>query len=308
MPFEPGGSGIKDVYKSDNVFANKVPVALHLPPNVAGVFIDGIFIPDDPYQPFHAAALLAEAGGNAPHDDPESEVRDYGVTNATQDRLNPPIFKTDPDLTVTSSGTFIPEGETGGTVTVESQFQIPEKEPLELEGESRDRGAATVCGSYKTNPIDYNQPLSANYTIKSLTIGTVFPHNIVPQNGLTEADIICNLKAVAENILEPLRRQFPGVRVNSAFRKGTGTSQHNRGQAVDVQWPGIKPSEYTNRAIWIRANLPFDQLIFEHGNSIWLHISYNRAIARQRNALLTYFPPNSPQYKPGLTNHYADRA
>jgi hypothetical protein len=163
---------------------------------VAGVFIDGIFIPDDPYQPFHAAALLAEAGGNAPHDDPDSEVRDYGVTNATQDRLNPPIFKTDPELGVITTATFSGDG----SVTAESLIEIPEKEPVEFEGDTNDRGAATVCGTYATNPIDYNQPLSANYTIKSLTIGTVFPHNIVPQNGLTEADIICNLKAVAENI------------------------------------------------------------------------------------------------------------
>jgi hypothetical protein len=308
MPFEPGGSGIKDVYKSDNVFANKVPVALHLPPNVAGVFIDGIFIPDNPYQAFHAAALLAEAGGNAPHDDPESEVQDYGATNATQDRLNPPEFKTDPDLSVSSTATFVPDGDSGGTVTISTELKRGEKEPVEFDGTPRDRGAATVCGSYKTNPIDYNQPLSANYTIKSLTIGTVFPHNIVAQNGLSEADIICNLKAVAENILEPLRRQYPGVRVNSAFRKGVSGSQHNKGQAVDVQWPGIRPSEYTARATWIRANLPFDQLIFEHGNSIWLHISYNRASARQRNALLTYYPKISPNYKPGLTNYYADTA
>jgi hypothetical protein len=291
MPFEPGSSGIKDVFKSDNVFANKVSVALHLPPGVTGEFIDGIFIPDDPYQPFHAAALLAEAGGNAPHDDPDSEVKDYGSTTASQDRLNPPIFKTDP------------------TLTAEGVPVLPEeKEALEFEGVPNDRGSVTVCGNYVTTPIDYNQRLSTNYTIKSLTIGTIFPHKIVAQNGLKESDIICNLKAVAENILEPLNRQFPGVRVNSAFRKGTGTSQHNKGQAVDVQWPGIKPSEYTVRAKWIRANLPFDQLIFEHGNSIWLHISYNRASARQRNALLTYFPPNSPQYKPGLTNYYDDKA
>lgn len=270
MPFEPGSSGIKDVFRSDNVFANKVPVALHLPPNVAGVFIDGIFLPDNPYQAFHAAALLAEAGPNAPHDDPDSEVQDYG----------------------TSAVSGLPPSASAPTT-------------IEIEGDSKDRGAATVCGSYKINPIDYNQPLSANYTIKSLSIGTVFPHNIVAQNGLTEADIICNLKAVAENILEPLRKQFPGVRVNSAFRKGAGSSQHNRGMAVDVQWPGISPADYTPRAAWIKANLPFDQLIFEHGNSIWLHISYNRTAARQRNALLTYYPKASPQYKPGLTNHYA---
>lgn len=32
MPFIPGSSGISDVYSSTNVFANNVPVALHLPP------------------------------------------------------------------------------------------------------------------------------------------------------------------------------------------------------------------------------------------------------------------------------------
>jgi hypothetical protein len=306
MPFIPGSSGIQDVYKSDNVFANKVPVALHLPPGVAGVTIDGVFIPDDPYVPFHAATLLAEAGSNAPHDDPDSEVKDYGATTASQDRLNPPIFKTDPALSVSTDAIF--SGDVAGTVTANSELIIPEKEPLELEGDTKDRGAIVACGNYSTNPVDYNQKLSASFTIRNLTIGAVFAHNIVPQNGLTVADIICNLKGVAENILEPLNRQFPGVRVNSGFRKGTGTSQHNKGMAIDVQWPGIKPSEYTARALWVRANLPYDQLIFEHGNSIWLHISYNRTTARQRNALLTYFPPNSPQYKPGLTNHYADRA
>jgi hypothetical protein len=308
MPFVPGSSGIQDVFKSDNVFANKVPVALHLPPNVAGVFIDGIFLPDDPYVPFHAATLLAEAGSNAPHDDPDSEVKNYGDTPAANDRLNPPEFKTDPNLSVSSTGTFVPDGETGGTVTIDSGIEIPEKEPLELEGDTKDRGGATVCGAFATNPVDYNQPLSANYTIKSLSIGALFAHNIVAQNGLTVADIICNLKGVAENILEPLRARYPGLRINSAFRKGTGTSQHNKGQAVDIQWPNIKPSDYTERAAWCRANLPFDQLIFEHGNSIWLHISYNRTSARQRNALLTYYPKVSPQYKPGLTNYYDDRA
>ena len=304
MPYEPGGGTILDVFKSPDVFTNNVPTALHLPPNVAGVYIDGIFIPDNPYQAFHAATLLSEAGGNAPHDDPDSEVQNYGETPASQNRLFPPEFKTDPNLSVANTTTFTGEG----AVTVESALIIPEKEEIEFEGTSRDRGGAVVCGNYATNPVDYNQPLSANYTIKSLSIGTIFPHNIVAQNGLSVADIICNLKGVAENILEPLRRQYPGVRVNSAFRKGVSGSQHNKGMAVDVQWPGIKPGEYTARAQWIRANLPYDQLIFEHGNSIWLHISYNRTTARQRNALLTYYPRVSPQYKPGLTNYYDDAA
>jgi len=309
MPYIPGKGTIEDVFSSPDVFTNNVPTALHLPPNVAGVYIDGIFIPDNPYQAFHAAALLSEAGSNAPHDDPDSEVQNYGDTPASQDRLFPPEFRVNPNLTAETTTTATSsDPDVSVEVTTSVILNQGEKEEIEFEGESRDRGAAVICGVYATDPIDYNQPLSANYTIKSLSIGTVFPHNIVAQNGLSVADIICNLKGVAENILEPLRRQFPGLRINSAFRKGVSGSQHNKGMAVDIQWPGIKPGEYTARAQWVRANLPYDQLIFEHGNSIWLHISYNRTTARQRNALLTYYPRVSPQYKPGLTNYYDDAA
>lgn len=264
MPYVPGTGGIEDVYHSENVFANNVPVALHLPP---GEIVDGVYIPNDPYQFFFAQPLLAEAGPSAPHDDPDSPVKSY-----------PPVGSAPPAV---DTPTEVP-----GTPQVSS-------------------GAAVQCGDFATDPIDYNQKLSANYTLRNFTIGTVFPHQIVAQNGLTVADIICNLKAVAENIVEPLARQFPGLRINSGFRKGTSTSQHNKGQAVDIQWQGISAAEYTPRAQWVKEHLPFDQLIFEHGNSIWLHISYNRISSTQRNALLTYYPQNSPQYKPGLTNYYA---
>jgi hypothetical protein len=265
MPYRVGdGPPIEDVFKSNNVYANNVLIALWQPP---GEVIDGVYIPDDPYQFFFVKALLEEAGGSAPHDDPDSPVVSY-----------PPVGSAPP--------------------AVETPTEVPGTPQVST-------GAAVQCGDFATNPVDYNQKLSANYTLRNFSIGTVFPHQIVAQNGLTVPDIICNLKAVAENIVEPLAKQFPGLRINSAFRKGTGTSQHNRGQAVDIQWPGIAASEYTARAQWIKANLPFDQLIFEHGNSIWLHISYNRNNSTQRNALLTYYPQNSPQYKPGLTNYYA---
>jgi hypothetical protein len=153
--------------------------------------------------------------------------------------------------------------------------------------------------------VDYNQKLSANYTVKDLSVGTLFPHNIVAQNGLSIPDILTNMRGVAVNILEPLRAKYPGLRINSGFRKGTGTSQHNIGMAVDIQWAGLSPAGYSPIAQWVTENLPVDQLIFEHGNSIWLHISYNRGLSKQRGLLLTYYPKESPAYKPGLTNYYA---
>jgi hypothetical protein len=273
MPYVPGAfvhgvTHVADVYKSSNVFANNVPIALWDAPGATSAIVDGIYIPDDPYKPAFAAGLAAAAGANAMHDDPDSEVKTYpGIEDSN-----------------------VPSIENPETDTKAGRNKA---------------GIAVACGNYATDPIDYNQQLSKNFTIKSLSVGALFSHNIVAQNSLSVGDIICNLKGVAENILEPLNSKYPGLRINSGFRKGTSTSQHNKGMAVDVQWPGLTPAGYTPIAQWIRDNLPFDQLIFEHGNNIWLHISYNRVTATQRNALLTYYPKVSPQYKPGLTNHYA---
>jgi uncharacterized Zn-binding protein involved in type VI secretion len=248
---------------SSNVFAgNEVPI----PPNVKGEFIDGVFIPDNPYQYFHASRVIREAGLNATNDEPGEERVDF---------------------------------------TLREKFTPSPGAPADLTPASVDTGVPIDCGNFITNPIDYNQKLSDNFTVRNFSIGAVFPHSIVPQGGFDVSGILCNLKGLAENILEPLRQQYPGFRINSGFRRGSGTSQHNRGQACDLQWPGLAPAGYTPIAEWMRDNLPFDQLIFEHGKSIWIHVSYNRTLTKQRGAILTYYPPQTPQYRPGLTNYYA---
>lgn len=156
------------------------------------------------------------------------------------------------------------------------------------------------------NTIDYNYRLSENFTLGQLSNRAVFPHSIRAQNGLSVSDIICNLKHLAVNILEPLKAKYPDIRINSGFRAGTSNSQHNKGQAVDIQVPGAAASVYSDMAAWIVKNLPVDQFILEHGRSVWLHISYN-SIGTQRGQLLTYWPKGSPQYKPGLVNYYNNK-
>lgn len=149
---------------------------------------------------------------------------------------------------------------------------------------------------------DYLEQLSPSYKLKDLTIKTVFPHKLKAQKGLSERDLICNLKNLAVNVIEPLKKKYPTLRVNSAFRGkpslgGGKTSQHEKGEAVDIQFPDFTDDEdYVPVAKWVIANLPFDQLIFEHGNSIWLHISIKRGNS-QRGQLLTMYKGN---YTPGL--------
>lgn len=132
-------------------------------------------------------------------------------------------------------------------------------------------------------PIDYNMQLTARFKLKDLTNDCVFKHWI-PEDGwegLSADEIICNLQGLATNILEPLADQYPGFRVNCAFRKQTGNSQHRFGMACDIQYPS-KTVEYEFEvAQWAKDNLPFDQLIFEHGSSAWLHFSYNRNGSRK---------------------------
>lgn len=152
--------------------------------------------------------------------------------------------------------------------------------------------------------LDYDSQLSPNYKLKHLSIATVFPHRIKAQVGLSAEDIVCNLKNVAVNILEPIKAKYPNMKINSAFR-GTpsipgGVSQHQKGEAVDLQFVGVAPKDYLPIAKWIAGTLPFDQMIFEHGNSIWLHVSCKRG-GTQRKQLLTML---KGKYSPGLKCYY----
>lgn len=153
------------------------------------------------------------------------------------------------------------------------------------------------------NQPDYSLQLSEHYTLGSLSTQAVFKHSVKAQAGLTIPDIVCNLKSLANNVLERIVSKYPGARINSGFRTATnGKSQHEKGQACDIQWPGISNQEYLARAKWIVDNITFDQLIFEHGNSIWIHVSYNRTSGTQRKNVMTM---KGGSYESGLKLYYA---
>jgi hypothetical protein len=159
-----------------------------------------------------------------------------------------------------------------------------------------------VCSTNVSDGINYNQVLaSTSYTIGDLSSGALFNHNIRAQGGLTEQDIVCNLESLAIYILEPLRNQYGSFRINSGFRVGGGRSQHNLGQAVDIQEPSWSYDKYLEVSEWIANNLPHDQLILEHGNAIWLHVSFNSSSRTQRGQLLTML---DGQYEDGLKLYY----
>lgn len=98
-----------------------------------------------------------------------------------------------------------------------------------------------------------------------------------------------NLKALAENVLEPLRQAFgSAITVNSGYRskavnaavKGALNSQHVAGQAADLNCEN-------NAKIFhiIKKELDFDQLIWEGGNDespSWVHVSFSTVKNRKQ--------------------------
>lgn len=100
-----------------------------------------------------------------------------------------------------------------------------------------------------------------------------------------EQAVIENLKALCENVLEPIREEFgKPITPTSGYRSktvndgvgGAEKSQHTRGEAVDFVVPGI-PKETVLK--YIRQNLTYDQAIDELWNSSsggWIHVSYKR--------------------------------
>ena len=105
----------------------------------------------------------------------------------------------------------------------------------------------------------------------------------------SDKDLI-NMQIVAVTVFDVVREHFgTPLRVSSFFRnaatnkavKGSSTSQHCKGQAIDIQGTG----EVTNKMIFdfIKENLDFDQLIWEFGNDknpAWVHVSY---VSKEKN-------------------------
>ena len=101
-------------------------------------------------------------------------------------------------------------------------------------------------------------------------------------------EALLNMKHVAENVFEPIRKHFGiPIGISSFYRspklnkavKGSKTSQHTKGEAIDIDadiFGGVTNAEIFE---FVRENLDYDQLIWEYGNDknpAWVHVSLKR--------------------------------
>ena len=149
--------------------------------------------------------------------------------------------------------------------------------------------------------------LSQNFTIQEyIKSQTALRQGI--DNTPTE-EHMGNATALFRNVVQKVRDQFGVTVINSGYRGealnkavgGSSTSQHCKGEAVDIECPGTPNYDI---AKWIEDNLDFDQLILEFytpgvPDSGWVHVSYKSE--GNRKSVLTAMKENGKTvYKPGL--------
>lgn len=128
-----------------------------------------------------------------------------------------------------------------------------------------------------------NTPVTMHFTIEELYASATAKAKGINNKPNTQQMI--NLVYLAAYVLEPLRVAMgEPIKIGSGFRcrelnaavGGSATSQHMKGQAVDLcidgdMKKGRKWFEY------IKNHLPFDQLIWEKNpktGNYWVHVSF----------------------------------
>lgn len=155
--------------------------------------------------------------------------------------------------------------------------------------------------------------LSKNFTLKELTrSATALRLGIINKPDIVALD---NLQNLVDDVLQPIRDRIGAIRITSGYRNqdlclalgSKKTSQHTKGQAVDVQYyrNGIMDNKKIYDAI-INGAIDFDQMILEFGDSTetqdpttpdWIHISY-KCEGNRREILVAYKDEqNKTQYR-----------
>jgi hypothetical protein len=126
--------------------------------------------------------------------------------------------------------------------------------------------------------------LTKNFTLSELTKSETALRKGL--NNEPTQETISALQLLAVTVLQPVRDHYAkGVKVNSGYRSpevnasvgGSKTSDHCKGQAADIEIPGVANAEL---AEYIKDTLQFTQLILEFytpgvPDSGWVHVSYD---------------------------------
>tara|TARA_R110000737_G_scaffold17002_1_gene34406 strand:+ start:52 stop:1854 length:1803 start_codon:yes stop_codon:yes gene_type:complete len=262
---------------------------------------------------------------NLPEKEVEPDI-DPIVENTTPEEIpedtqeETPISTTQPEPTGSQDTTQPESTESQNTNNEEEDELTPwddlmENSPEEIEGyivdeiteynnispfsdvsfENNTDGSSRVPGN-----MDLNQPVGRHFQLKHLIYSNTaedqgfnnFP-GVDPSIGSAD-EIIRNLEGVMVNCVDKFLDKWPNLKITSGYRatqlnthiRGSATSEHRLGMAIDFQVPNVTTSTLFNWAI--NGGLTsWSQMIWEYpekgtrgmndgdsGNS-WIHVSYN---------------------------------
>jgi hypothetical protein len=153
------------------------------------------------------------------------------------------------------------------------------------------------CGEFaSTTVFPDNLQLSKFFNLGQLSSrSAVIKEKVTAQRGLTQGQIVCNLKNLAVNCLDKIKTKYPDMIVTNAFRldkaSRTNVSDHGTGMAADIQFPSVQPSQYFEIIKWIADNVPYKQLLLEYGGGArnpWIHIAFDKTGQRHPLATATF--------------------
>ncbi len=201
------------------------------------------------------------------------------------------LMESDDDLegdAVGSSG-----GQGGGSggpsqAQREARARALKSAPSDADDPSEPTTEATAPVPTSCRDIPANAPdslrLSKFFTLRDLSSGVALAGRggtsggAVANRGLSRQEIICNLRHLAINTLDPIASHFgrKAMLITSGFRNAEGGSDHNIGSAVDINF-FINGQKQTGRAlsqiektIIEQLRVPFTQIINEN---TWLHLA-----------------------------------
>ena len=136
-------------------------------------------------------------------------------------------------------------------------------------------------------------------------------------NNTPPLEVLSVMKYTAEKIFEPVRNHFKKpIHVSSFYRSptlnkaigGSSTSQHCKGEALDMD--GDTYGSPSNKQVFefIRDNLTFDQLIIEgitNGKIAWVHCSVKKS-GNRKQVLFMYKKNGRTIYEPYSNKRYIE--
>ena len=239
---------VEPVYDSGNVYANGVVIALYNAATTAGSNVT-VSVPD--VNVYFAVQ----------NNDPQGE--DSSLGKAQADRFLAEGKITPQEYAKITAPTPDPSGKGVPPPAVQPDGQ-------DVEPVTGDISFATVLTPNGTTLGDMIKKVTFPRTIAQLR--ECHPSVSGPQN------VVNNLAALALNIVEPIKKQYPRAFLTNSYRHGAGIGggQHGTGQACDIQIRGVGAHDYFDIAVWMSKNLPYGQLLLEYlpGKTVWIHVSY----------------------------------